>query len=290
MPELLEYSAAQVRNRETFLLNYPKDFRACDWMIGGLQAIWSRISRERDRQGRFHTGLLGLVNLLVRHSIFGFQHITTYQSALAWFTFRPGLEALLMLGKWVDDPTNARVWRNRLIDRDAYRQTFSGQGLVSASLPRSAEFRRVLSRLNDEFMHPNPEFTYRDTRVVDEGRTVVIALDYFDRNIDIHEAHVLAYLNLLDEIVWSSLALVNSILGPDPTFGARRQHYSEVEGARAGALAGRNQPSRRILEELGLWVLPTTGAGTVAGREVAEQGTVTRHTGAETAGVRPEGQ
>jgi hypothetical protein len=290
MPELLEYSAAQVRNRETFLLNYPKDFRASDWMISGLQIIWSRVGRERDRQGRFHTGLLGFVNLLMRHSIFGFQHITTYQSALAWFTFRPGLEALLMLGKWVDDPTNARVWRNRLTDRDAYRQTFSGQGLVSTSLPRSAEFRRVLSRLNDEFMHPNPEFTYRDTTIVDEGRTFVIALDYFDRNSDIHEAHVLAYLNLLDEIVWSSLALVNSILEPDPTFGARRQHYSEVEGARALSLAVRSQPSRRILEELGLWVFPVTGPGTVAGGEVAEQGTGTRHTDAEEAGVRPGGQ
>jgi hypothetical protein len=226
-------------------------------MIGGLGTIWSRVGRERDRQERFHAGLLGFVNLLVRHAIFGFQHITTHQSALAWFTFRPGLEAVLMLGKWVDDPSNAGVWRNRLTDRGTYARTFSGQGLVSNALPRSADFRGVLSRLNDEFMHPNPEFTYRDATITDEGETFFLGVDYFDRLAETHEAHLLAYLNLIEELLWSSHSLVNNLLGPQSNEGELRKRYSETEGARARALAEKSPLARRIMEELGLWVLAT---------------------------------
>lgn len=102
--DFLEYSATQVRNRETFLLNYGKDFRAFNYQIDAIRAVWSRIGTERDLMGKSHTGLLLFVNILFRHAILGFQHIASYQSFVAWLTFRPGLEALLLLGKFVDDP------------------------------------------------------------------------------------------------------------------------------------------------------------------------------------------
>ena len=253
--DLLEYAADVVRNRETFLLNFPNDFRAFDFMIGGLREVWSRVGVERDRDGHFHTGLLPLVNLLVRHSIFGFQHMAAYQSFLAWLTFRPGLEAFLMLGKWVDDPANAEIWRNRHTDRNAYTRTFSGRGLVSAALPRSEDLRAVLSRLNDEFMHSNPEFTYRDMAIQDEGPSAIVAVQYFDTKAEIHEGHLLAYLNLVDEILWSSYALVNDLFGLPPSDAATRPHFAELERerSRAKALAARDSLAKKIMEELGMW-------------------------------------
>jgi hypothetical protein len=98
------------------------------------------IGKEQDLAGQSHVGLLPFVNLLIRHSIFGFQHISSYQSFLCWLTFRPGLEALLILGKFADDPNNAYIWANRESDPRSYKQTFDGKKLVSKTLPRSADF------------------------------------------------------------------------------------------------------------------------------------------------------
>jgi len=46
------------------------------------------------------------------------------KASLAWLTFRPGLEALLMTGKFVDVPANADVWKNREADWKAYQEVF----------------------------------------------------------------------------------------------------------------------------------------------------------------------
>jgi len=114
--------------------------------------------------------LLPFSNILVRHSVFGFEHLASYQSFLAWLTFRPGLEALLIIGKFVDDSANAAIWKNKEFDFKSYNKAFSGGALESKSLPRSQDFRHVLSRLNDNFVHPNQEFTYRDATRNDEPR------------------------------------------------------------------------------------------------------------------------
>lgn len=110
-PDLLGYASTQVKNRETFLLNYGNDFSEFDFLISSLVSIWSRLGKEKDKIGRSHASLLLFSNILTRHVIFGFQHIASYQSFLAWLTFRPGLEAFLILGKFVDNPSNAEIWK-----------------------------------------------------------------------------------------------------------------------------------------------------------------------------------
>ena len=132
--DLLEYAATQVRNRETFLLNYGKYFGVFSYQLDSLLNVWSRIGSEKDLEGRSHAGLLIFISILRRHVILGFQHIATYQSFVAWLTFRPGLEALLVLGKFVDDPANAKIWHDRLVNRNAYQNAFSGRNLISKSL------------------------------------------------------------------------------------------------------------------------------------------------------------
>ena len=112
--DLLDYASKQVRNRETFLLNYGNDFGVFDYIIKALFSNWSRLGKGKDKNGHSHAGLLLFSNILTRHAIFGFQHIASYQSFLAWLTFRPGLEAFLILGKFVEDPKNAKIWSLRI--------------------------------------------------------------------------------------------------------------------------------------------------------------------------------
>lgn len=251
--DLLEYAATHATNREIFLLNYGKDFGVFNCQLGALLDVWSRIGAVKDLRDRSHAGLLLFVNILIRHAMFGFQHIVTYQSIVAWYTFRPGLEALLVLGKFVDNPANAKIWRDRLVDRTSYQKTFSGKSLISKSLPRSSDFRDVLTCLNDDFMHPNPYFTYKDMSIRGSGQKLSLEIQYFDVVSDVHEGHLLAYLNLIDLILWASESLVDNLYGPPPDASNGRNTFSEAEASRASDLAIRNPTARKVMEELGLW-------------------------------------
>jgi hypothetical protein len=55
----------------------------------------------------------------------------------------------------------------------------------------------VLTRINDNFMHPNPDFTYRDFTQLDEGNSVLLRIELFNVDPAMHEACLLAYLNLV---------------------------------------------------------------------------------------------
>jgi hypothetical protein len=253
MSELSDYSAVQIGNREVFEKNFPSDIKIFNDLLVRLRQIWGRAGTVRGLSGQSHAGLLPFSNLLVRHLIFGFEHLYCYQSFLAWLTFRPGLEALLIIGKFVDDPANAKTWREREIDPKAYRQAFWGSALESKALPRSAEFRQVLTHLNDEFMHPNPAFTYRDTTVKTDSAGHLIEVQFFDVDANLHEAHLLAYLNLMDNIVTASESVVTTLCGPTGV-AAPAQNYEAKEQSRAVQLAKDATP-KKILQELGLWTL-----------------------------------
>lgn len=250
-PDILQYSATRVKNREVFLLNFGQDFRVFDRLLSLLPQIWTRIGKERDKAGRSHAGLLLFANLVQRHALVGFEHIACFQSYLGWLTFRPGLEALLILGKFIDDPANAELWRNRQRDPTKYRQVFSGRGLVSQSLSGSSELQQVLARLNDNFVHANPEFTYTHQSVQDVGASPLLEIGFFDRSPDLHEAHLLAFLNLLDTIVLVSDELIENLCGP-PRCRQAGGAYADVAGHRASKLAS-NAIAVNVLRDLGLW-------------------------------------
>ncbi len=248
------YVGARDKNRKVFFGNFGTDFETFQLLLEALQVAWARIGRERDVCGASHVGLLPFANILTRHTVVGFDHLSSYQTFLAWLTFRPGLEALLMIGKFVDDPGNALIWKNRQLDWQSYKQTFAGRAIESKSLPQSNAFRQVLSRLNDEFMHPNPTFAYRDATQKDESNEVLLEIQCFDTESDTHEAHLLAYLNLLDLVVGASTSLVESLCGPSSGPPARGE-YATQELVRATELAARNGLAKIIMEELGLWRL-----------------------------------
>jgi hypothetical protein len=251
--DLLDYAAIQVRNRESFLLNFRNDYHTFGLSLDNLRSIWARLGREKDTAGRSNAGLLVFVNILIRHVILGFHSIAAYQSFLAWLNLRPGLEALLILGKLVDDPGSAAIWKERLNDRGAYQRTFSGKALISKALITSKDFRDVLTHLNDNFVHPNPDFAYRDMTVRDQGPSVILEIQFFDKNSETHEAHLLAYLNLLDRICGASQGLLNSLCDPPSGKAVATQSFDEIAASRAAALATRNALAKRVMEELGLW-------------------------------------
>jgi len=254
MDAFSDYYSIQIRNREAFEKNFASDIAVFKALLSRLREVWARVGVTRGVSGQSHVGLLPFSNLLLRHVIFGFENLSCYQSFLAWLTFRPGLEALLMIGKFVDDPANAKIWLEREIDPKAYRQAFWGNALESKSLPRSAEFRQVLTRLNDDFMHPNPAFTYRDATVKTDSAGHLVEVQFFDVSAELHEAHILAYLNLLDIIVATSDSLVTALCGPSGTNSAAQQAYETKEQNRATQLA-KNAVAKNIMQDLGLWKL-----------------------------------
>ena len=115
MDEYADYYSTQVRNREMFEKNFDSDIRVFKALLSKLRSIWARVGTTRGISGHSHVGLLPFSNILVRHVIFGFEHLACYQSFLGWLTFRPGLEALLMIGKFVDDPANAHEGQKLLV-------------------------------------------------------------------------------------------------------------------------------------------------------------------------------
>jgi hypothetical protein len=175
--------------------------------------------------------------MLVRHSIFGFENLACSKSYLAWSNFRSGLEALLILGKLVDDPANAQVCSNRASnandDKNAYRKLFTGPALDSKSIARSKDLRQVQSRLNDEFMHPNPFFTYRDAKRVENAKDSMLTIELFDDVPELHEANLLAYLNLVAIIVEESCKLVHRLCGVGDLQACRNLYEGINKGVRS---------------------------------------------------------
>jgi hypothetical protein len=253
LSDYLRYTAAQASNRRAFSVNFAADVRAFDEIFSSLQASWARVGIERDLSGNSQTGLLLFANILSRHTLVGFDHIASYQSFLGWLNFRPGLEALLMAGKLVDDPSIASVWKNRRADRKAYWNAFKSTSLHSRSLRESRRFCQALDRLNDEFMHPNPTFAYRDATQNQEGKNILVEIQFFDIAPEMHEAHVLAYLHLAALLANASAELVSSLFGPMPHPPASPQGYPSHQAARARGLARRHPSAGKVMKELGLW-------------------------------------
>lgn len=254
------YIKIRDENSKLFEVNFPRDLASFHESLEKLRLAWAPLGSRRGLSGESHVGLLIFSQLLIRHCIFGFEKLACAQSYLAWSNFRAGLEAFLIAGKLVDDPANARIWSNRASnlqdDRNAYRKTFSGSALEPKSIARGKELRQVLTRLNDDCMHPNPDFTYRDVRRVEiEGsKDLLLQVEFFDATPELREAHILAYLNLVAILVEESVKLVAQLCGVGD-LNVNRNTYEGNNRERALGLASATPNVREILEVFGLWRL-----------------------------------
>ena len=104
----------------------------------------------------------------------------------------------------------------------------------------------MLTRLNDNHMHPNPDFAYRDSTQVDQGNDVLLRIELFDIDPGMHEAHLVAYLNLVAVLVEESCKLVVDLLGSgDPQDG-----LNSYDKTRFASLLQRQGFEERFLQEI----------------------------------------
>src|SRR5262249_30745099 len=142
------------------------------------------VATTRTHGGHSHISHLSLLMILGRQALNAFEAIAVFQSYQSWVLLRPSLESALIMGKWIDHPKNADIWKNRDKDKNAhqaYQKMYSGKGLLSKSLPDCQAIRDVLTRINDDFMHTNPRYYFRHTQISDiDARSMLLKLQFND--------------------------------------------------------------------------------------------------------------
>jgi hypothetical protein len=158
----------------------------------------------------------------------------------------------------VDDPTNAKVWEDRKQDWRSYQKAYSGQALRSKSLPSSDGIQRVLSKVNDDFVHANPDYYGRHLKMgAGDPGYVNFWLGYFDEDI-LHEAHVLAFLHLLLVMQEGLASLLARLFATGVTLQAPLASFLRDFAARVTELASQSEDAASTLQQLGLVVLEAT--------------------------------
>jgi hypothetical protein len=253
--EILEYRSVLSYNRETFLIKYPfavADFERID---RNFSDIAQPLHSGRDRHEHSHAGLLPSFLLMQRQCRSAFQSLSSFQSYEAWLLLRPAIESALICGKWIDDPKNARIWADRRAKPKPYRKEYRGTALQSRSLPLSREIQAVLAKINDDFVHPNPEYYQRHLSLQPlDDRYVGVTLGYFDDEPQAEASVYSLFLLILTvqgalrDMLGSYFPTLNSLdLGHGP-FAAEYE-------PRVTALAKTHPSVHDTLKNLGLWGL-----------------------------------
>jgi hypothetical protein len=238
--------------------------RLAEWAVPVVEGITRSLQRtivdlgrSFDPTGRSHAGLAVFLQMVGRAGVWSLDCLLGCQTVLAWLALRPGLEAALIIGKLRDDPTNAGIWRSRRTSKDArneYRSTFSGRALISSALPRSTELQRVLSCLNDYFVHANPEYVASQTNLADIGVGVRLSIDFLDGDPESFETNLLAIVHL-QSVLHESLSLCIrrglGIVSPGLYYDPRE--ILKGKETRVAALAGSSPTAATTLRDLGLW-------------------------------------
>lgn len=254
----LEYRSALAYNRDIFSIEHGDLFKAFVAIDGNFPALVDLPRTRRDRSGKAHVGLLPLLLLLRRQAHTAFDVLSADQSYQAWLLLRPGIEAALIIGKWVDDPLNAKVWQNRDKDPRAYQNAYTGKALQSAALPGSQRIQAVLRRINDQFVHANPDYYHRHLNVGpgDPGYVNVL-LNYFEDD-PLQLSNVFAFLHLLLIVQEALLALFNQLFGTEARLPSPLALFRDTFGKRIDELARADNEYRAVLSDLGAWTEVST--------------------------------
>lgn len=253
---LLDYRHRRAYNRDVSMLLFPGALHAFTTMDDTLLTLLATVPGSRDGAGRSHAGVLPLLMLLQRQARSAFDLFAEGQAYQGWMLYRPALEAGLIVGKWLDDPTNAEIWHRRREDWKTYQATYQGKTLAALSLPRSTELQQVLSRLNDEFMHPNPDYVARHL-AAEEGATDVTLWCFYSDDQVTTAIHLHSVLHLHLVLIDALIAGIGSKL---PAVRAIPSHIVEFEEAfkgRSEKLRAERPDEAEVLSTLGLWPLPS---------------------------------
>ncbi len=216
----LDFRATIEKNRQVFSLQHSYAYFAFFHLCGAFDSIGKRLQTGRDGNSKTHVSLLPFALLMERQCMNAFEALSSHRSYEAWVLIRPGLEAALHMGKWVDDPENAAV---------------------------------VLARLNDEFIHMNePYYTRHITAKPLPDAAIFLGLDYFDADDDI-EPHTLAFLHLVAVLIDSVDSMLATLLTNTGPHIPQAPSVGRDLADRTSRLRSLDARHERTLRELGLW-------------------------------------
>ncbi|MGH7381075.1 MAG: hypothetical protein ACREKR_02460 [Candidatus Methylomirabilales bacterium] len=254
--EILEYYSVLRTNRDIFLLNQPDAFGAHETIHRTFGRIGRLLATTRDQRGSSHISLIPFILLMQRQAVAAFWSLASHQSYQAWVALRPCVESALIIGKWIEEPDNARIWSEREHDRAAFKKAYEGKALISSRLPRASEIQGVLRTINDDFMHTNTRYYSRHVEAAPGGPDHInLLLHYFDRDEREHRAHVLAFLHLSVVMQDSLCAMFASVFPPGATINAGLSAFEELFKPKTTDLLNRAPAVLPVLDELGLWGL-----------------------------------
>ena len=249
----LEFHSLQSYNREVFLIEHSdlvKTFVAIDTNYHTLVQL---PGTKRDRNGKSYVGLVPFIFLLQRQAQSAFEALAVFQSYQAWVLLRPGIEAALIIGKWVDDPRNAEIWKNRENDTRTYQKTYTGKRLRSKSLPDSESIQGVLHKINDDFVHANPDYYRRHLNINPAGPEFVkMVLQYVDED-NFLLTNAFAFLHLLVVTQQALLSLFNKLFSCNTALPSSRELFVRTYADRIGKLTNLSEEHRRLMREFGMW-------------------------------------
>lgn len=253
----LEYQSVRSYNREIFFIEHGDLVKAFVAIDANFNTLLRLPGTMRDCNGKSHVSFIPFIFLVQRQAQSAFEALSAYQSYQAWVLLRPGIEAVLIVGKWVDDPQNAEIWKKRESDPQVYQKTYTGKGLRSKSLPNSESIQGVLRKINDGFVHANPDY-YRRHLDIDPTHPdyVKMLLQYFDDDT-LLVVNVFAFLHLLLVVQQALVSLFNKLFSCDVALPSPLELFGRTYGAKIRELADSTEEHRTLLRELGMW---NTGA------------------------------
>jgi hypothetical protein len=258
---------ARKRAHSEFKANYPAILKAFEVTVANSNRLGQLLAIGRDAEGHSHVSLFPLYLIFQRQTMLAFESLVAGQAYNAWVTIRPGIEAALIMGKWVASPANADIWEDRDKNPKLYQATYQGPALGKGALPQGELIRQALKGINDHFVHPNPSYSYRHLRFEEGNREDYrIHLNFFDSASDVE----LGLVGLLHLAIVTQDALAEMFAGlfQAPRLDMGRQDFEEKAASFVDTVSLRGPYFVWALRTIGLW--DVTGQGDAPGQEPAQ--------------------
>ncbi len=249
----LEYRSTLAYNRHVFSIEHGDLLKAFVAIEGNFPTLIELPQTRRDRNKRSWVSMIPLLLLLERQALAAFELLTADESYQAWLLLRPGIEATLIIGKWIEDPASAKIWENKDKDPRSYRKAYMGKALQSTALPGSDVIQAALGKINDRFVHTNTGYYHRHLDVAPGDPGYVNVLLTYHEDDPLQLANAFAFLHLVLMMQDALLAAFNGLFGTEATLPTSLAVFRERFGNRIAELARTNSEYRAVLTDLGIW-------------------------------------
>ena len=250
-----EYRKSVEESRAWFLRQHGAVVKSFDLLNSGFNELGRCLQLGITAQNKSHVSLAPLLMICQRQSFLALESLSTQQAYQAWVLIRPGIESVLVMGKWMDDRKNHDIWANRHQNLQEYVKEYSGKSLRSSALPNSGAIQRSLKSINDNFTHPNSDYYFRHVKLKEmDAENYTLSLLYFDDE-NFHWASVLAMIHLLivtqDSLARMFSGIFTNLEHKPDQYGLGQFESIHAESARNAAKA--DAFCARIIHDIGVW-------------------------------------